>query len=148
MAQLVCTNAQCTVVLMYPRGANQVQCSVCGHVNDAMAANQIGHIICSCCHVTLMYAWGAQSVKCACCNQVTPVNASTITSPPQTQANAGSSAGPSGTGNVAAAGKAVHAVYVENPPSIDEHGNEVQNLALGVTAAKPDTPQPPANQQH
>lgn len=72
-----------------------------------------------------MYAWGAQSVKCACCNQVTPVNASTITSPPQTQANAGSSAGPSGTGNVAAAGKAVHAVYVENPPSIDEHGNEV-----------------------
>ena len=37
MAQLVCTNAQCTVVLMYPRGANQVQCSVCGHVNDAMA---------------------------------------------------------------------------------------------------------------
>ena len=37
MAQLVCTNPQCTVVLMYPRGANQVQCSVCGHVNDAMA---------------------------------------------------------------------------------------------------------------
>ena len=37
MAQLVCTNAQCTVVLMYPRGAAQVQCSVCGHVNDAMA---------------------------------------------------------------------------------------------------------------
>ena len=39
MAQLVCTNPQCTVVLMYPRGANQVQCSVCGHVNDAMAVS-------------------------------------------------------------------------------------------------------------
>ena len=39
MAQLVCTNPQCMVVLMYPRGANQVQCSVCGHVNDAMAVS-------------------------------------------------------------------------------------------------------------
>ena len=41
MAQLVCTNPQCTVVLMYPRGAAQVQCSVCGHVNDAMAVRAL-----------------------------------------------------------------------------------------------------------
>ncbi|KAK9812310.1 hypothetical protein WJX73_000892 [Symbiochloris irregularis] len=152
MAQLVCTNPNCTVVLMYPRGANQVQCSVCGHVNDAMAANQIGHLICGCCHVTLMYAWGAQSVKCACCNHVTPVNAHTITHPPTSNANAGASGSGAGaarppgpTGNAAAPGKAVHAVYVENPPSLDENGNEVQNLALGVTAANPETSRPPAS---
>ena len=52
MAQLVCTNAQCTVVLMYPRGASQVQCSVCGHVNDAMAVrphpSSIARCILSC----------------------------------------------------------------------------------------------------
>lgn len=36
MAQLVCNNPQCRVVLMYPRGASQVQCSVCGNLNCAM----------------------------------------------------------------------------------------------------------------
>ena len=34
-AQLCCTNAQCRVVLMYPRGASQVQCSLCGTLNCA-----------------------------------------------------------------------------------------------------------------
>ena len=45
-------------------------------------ANQVGHLICSCCTITLMYAWGAQSVKCAVCNHITPVNSSTISGPP------------------------------------------------------------------
>ena len=40
--------------LMYPRGARQVQCSVCGTLNDSMAANAIGHVICDLCHITLM----------------------------------------------------------------------------------------------
>lgn len=48
MAQLVCTNPQCTVVLMYPRGANQVQCSVCGHINDAMAVGPLDLLVASC----------------------------------------------------------------------------------------------------
>ena len=39
MAQLVCNNPQCRVVLMYPRGASQVQCSVCGNLNCAMQAS-------------------------------------------------------------------------------------------------------------
>ena len=37
MAQLVCTNQNCRVVLMYPRGATQVQCSVCHTINCAVA---------------------------------------------------------------------------------------------------------------
>ena len=62
-AQLCCSNAQCRVVLMYPRGAGQVQCSVCGNLNDATQANQLGHVVCGGCHVTLAYAFGAQSVS-------------------------------------------------------------------------------------
>ena len=33
VAQLVCTG--CRVLLMYPRGANSVQCSLCGSINSA-----------------------------------------------------------------------------------------------------------------
>lgn len=75
MAQLCCSNAQCRVVLMYPRGAGAVQCSVCGNISDASQANQLGHIVCGGCHITLAFAYGAQSVKCAVCNFVTPVPA-------------------------------------------------------------------------
>ena len=35
-AQLTCSNPQCRVMLMYPRGASQVQCSLCGTVNNSM----------------------------------------------------------------------------------------------------------------
>ncbi len=38
-AQLVCNNSTCRVVLMYPRGASQVQCSLCGTINCAMAVS-------------------------------------------------------------------------------------------------------------
>ena len=38
----------------------QVQCSVCGNLNDASQANQLGHIVCGGCQVTLAYAYGAQ----------------------------------------------------------------------------------------
>ena len=54
MAQLTCSNQTCRLPLMYPRGARQVQCSICGTLNDSMAANSIGHIICGMCHITLM----------------------------------------------------------------------------------------------
>ncbi|KAK9810490.1 hypothetical protein WJX72_011530 [[Myrmecia] bisecta] len=124
-AQLVCSNPTCRVVLMYPRGATQVQCSVCTTVNCAMAANQVGHLVCGMCHITLMYAHGAQSVKCAVCNNVTPVNASSITVAPHPPGNAGEGS---------SAGKTTQTVVVENPPSIDEDGNEIQNIAVGVTS--------------
>ena len=38
----------------------QVQCSVCGNLNDASQANQLGHVVCGGCQVTLAYAYGAQ----------------------------------------------------------------------------------------
>ena len=63
----------CRTVLMYPRGALQVQCSLCQTLNDAQQANQLGHVVCGGCQITLMYAYGAQSVKCALCNHVTPL---------------------------------------------------------------------------
>ncbi|EIE25618.1 hypothetical protein COCSUDRAFT_83625, partial [Coccomyxa subellipsoidea C-169] len=78
MAQLVCSNTSCRVVLMYPRGASQVQCSMCSTVNCAHAANQISHLVCAFCNMTLMFAHGAQSVKCAVCNNVTAVTGSSL----------------------------------------------------------------------
>ncbi len=54
-----------------------MQCSLCGTMNDAQQANQLGHVMCNGCQVTLMYAYGAQSVKCAVCHAVTPVNSET-----------------------------------------------------------------------
>ena len=41
MAQLVSTNQNCRVVLMYPRGASQVQCSVCHTINCAAAVRAL-----------------------------------------------------------------------------------------------------------
>lgn len=73
LAQLVCSSPACRVVLMYPRGAARVQCSLCGAVNCAVAANAVGHAVCGGCSITLMFAHGASSVKCAVCNAVTAV---------------------------------------------------------------------------
>ena len=38
-AQIACSNPQCRVVLMYPRGASQVQCSLCHTINNAMGVS-------------------------------------------------------------------------------------------------------------
>lgn len=151
---------------MYPRGALQVQCSLCGTLNDAQQANQLGHVVCGGCQTTLMYAYGAQSVKCAVCNHVTPCMAGTrpppvpqplayqppsypqppypmnvagppsgfpppAQQPPQASLNQSSQGGTglSGGSNP----KPVQAVLVENPPTLDEGGNELPpNVALGV----------------
>jgi LSD1 subclass zinc finger protein len=51
MAQLTCTNPACRVALMYPRGAAQVQCSLCATLNDAAQANALGHVVCGGCQV-------------------------------------------------------------------------------------------------
>ena len=164
-AQLVCSN--CRMLLVYPRGAGTVQCSICQTLNPANQviphfnemhsdpstvldgqANQVAHIVCEGCHITLMYAYGAQSVKCAVCNHVTNVPPSQLrlqaqTSCPTPQETQLSNAPPSHR----------MTVIVENPPSLDDDGNEVptrssivlahvldildiqvQNLAVGVKA--------------
>jgi len=145
MAQLQCNS--CRTVLMYPRGAMQVQCSMCQTLNDAQQANQLGHVVCDGCQITLMYAFGAQSVKCALCNHVTPLTSRLqVTLPPHHPAPYAPNNHPSGRppatphqqqqqGQDSAAAsnnKPVQAVLVENPPSLDESGNEIQNVSLGV----------------
>lgn len=133
-AQLVCSH--CRMLLVYPRGANTVQCSICHTLNPASQANQVAHVVCGGCRITLMYAYGAQSVKCAMCNFVTQV--------PQTQprwsgqGTSTPSASTSGAPKSSAPGVAKTTVVVENPPSIDEEGNEVQNIAVGVKTENDD----------
>eukprot|EP00192_Tetraselmis_astigmatica_P025635 CAMPEP_0117665306 /NCGR_PEP_ID=MMETSP0804-20121206/9737_1 /TAXON_ID=1074897 /ORGANISM="Tetraselmis astigmatica, Strain CCMP880" /LENGTH=143 /DNA_ID=CAMNT_0005472705 /DNA_START=779 /DNA_END=1210 /DNA_ORIENTATION=+ len=142
MAQLVCNG--CCVLLMYPRGASSVQCSRCSAVNCAVPASQpqhqpqpqlqqppsqqLGHVVCGGCHVTLMYAFGAQSVKCALCNFVTSVQGAPVTMYHP--------AGVMPPGSMQPQMKPMtHAVVVENPSSLDEHGNEIPNLAVGMQKA-------------
>lgn len=114
-AQLTCGNRRCHVTLVYPRGAAHVQCSLCGTLNDAARANALGQVVCGRCHVMLEYAYGANAVKCALCNHITPV----------TMRGARAS-GAAGAKPVQAA------VLVENPPTLDEKGNEVECMALGI----------------
>ena len=89
-----------------------------------LQANQIGHIVCSCCHITLMYAYGAASVKCAVCQTVTPVNPSTTTHSPYP--------GPSSSDANAAehTQKSQQTVVIVNPPTLDADGNEVSHKML------------------
>lgn len=81
----------------------------------------------------LMYPVGAQSVKCSVCHFVSPV-----------RAGGGGAAGPSrpqpGQQQQAAAQQAGQqqgrTVVIENPPSLDEAGNEVANIAVGIKTDK------------
>lgn len=77
-----------------------------------------GHVQCGGCSIMLMYPLGAQSVKCSVCHYVTHVSQ---------QANWGPSSS-GGQGQPAAQPK-TQTVVVENPPSLDEQGNEVSSLA-------------------
>lgn len=135
MAQLSCTNPQCRAQLMYPRGASQVQCSLCSTLNDASQANQLGHVVCQGCHVTLMYAYGAQSVRCALCNHVTPVAAP----PGGALAHAAAQHQHLQSAASLSSKPATQAVLVEHPSTLDEAGNEVPSApAIGVTTAQPE----------
>ncbi|KXZ52926.1 hypothetical protein GPECTOR_8g302 [Gonium pectorale] len=77
-----------------------------------------GNLVCNGCSVMLMYPMGAQSVKCSVCHYVTPVTSGT--------------AGPGGSGQPLP--KPKQTVVVENPPTYDDKGNEVANIAVGVKA--------------
>ena len=82
-----------------------------------MQANQVGHLVCSCCRITLMYAHGAASVKCAVCNTVTPVSAEGGGQGSRQQG------GPQTTGH-----KPNKTVVIVNPSAVDEDGNEVSRM--------------------
>lgn len=67
-----------------------------------------------------MYAYGAQSVKCAVCNHVTNVPQVQLRLQDQTT----SSIQPDSQSLATPASRTT--VVVENPPSLDENGNEVK----------------------
>ncbi|GAX74664.1 hypothetical protein CEUSTIGMA_g2112.t1 [Chlamydomonas eustigma] len=112
-SQIVCNG--CRVLLSYPRGAESVQCSVCHGVTPVP---RYQHVVCGGCNIMLMYPDNASCVKCSVCHFVTPVN---------------SSPGPAGqSGASSSASRPNQTVVIENPPSLDEHGHEVTNIAVGV----------------
>jgi LSD1 subclass zinc finger protein len=96
-----------------------------------------GHLVCSGCSIMLMYPVGAQSVKCSVCHVVTPA-----ASPPNAAGPSGTAAGSGGPGaaaNAAGGGasrspapKPNQTVVVENPPTLDEQGNEVRSCTLAA----------------
>lgn len=89
-----------------------------------------GHVLCGGCNIMLMYPLGAQSVKCSVCHHVTGVSQH---APWQ---GLGGSGGPqrqqAGQQQRPAPKPPTQTVVVENPPTVDEQGNEVANIAVGV----------------
>eukprot|EP00740_Mantoniella_antarctica_P012969 CAMPEP_0181368832 /NCGR_PEP_ID=MMETSP1106-20121128/12369_1 /TAXON_ID=81844 /ORGANISM="Mantoniella antarctica, Strain SL-175" /LENGTH=219 /DNA_ID=CAMNT_0023485117 /DNA_START=47 /DNA_END=706 /DNA_ORIENTATION=+ len=118
MAQIDCGG--CRTRLMYVRGATSVQCSVCNTVNLAIQANQVAHCRCGGCQTTLRYTHGAQSVRCAACDFITTPAA------PSTSAPGGAHGGSAG------GDKKQRMVVVENPPTLDDAGRTVSNMAVGI----------------
>jgi LSD1 subclass zinc finger protein len=98
-----------------------------------------GHVLCGGCSIMLMYPLGAQSVKCSVCHHVTGVSQH---APWQGLGGGGGAGGSGGAGGGqqrpgAAGGRATgkpasQTVVVENPPTVDEQGNEVPQIAVGV----------------
>ena len=69
------------------------------------------------------YQFGAQSVKCAMCNYVSQVQGATGVT----------HAGGSGSGSGGASTQTgTVTVVVENPPSLDDEGRQVANVAVGI----------------
>jgi len=86
----------------------------------------------------LMYPNSASCVKCSVCHFVTPVGSR----PPAGSGPSGSSRpGPAAQGPPQPA-KPIQTVVIENPPSLDEHGNEVRyvvNFLQNLLLLHPDT---------
>ncbi|XP_022845870.1 protein LOL3-like isoform X1 [Olea europaea var. sylvestris] len=72
--QLVCSG--CRTVLLYPRGAANVCCSLCKAVTSVPPPGmEMAQLICGGCRTLLMHARGATSVRCSCCHTVNLVPA-------------------------------------------------------------------------
>ena len=61
MAQLVCSRQSCRVLLLYPRGAQQVQCSMCSMINSANTV-RYGFLPAPCSRHLTPSAWQALTV--------------------------------------------------------------------------------------
>jgi LSD1 subclass zinc finger protein len=92
-----------------------------------------GHVVCGGCSIMLMYPVGAQSVKCSVCHFVTAApapgpNGAPPPPPQQPQQPGSGSQPPAGGGGPQGAGRPGQTVVIENPPSLDDNGNEVGKL--------------------
>lgn len=85
-----------------------------------------GHVQCGGCSIMLMYPLGAQSVKCSVCHWVTNISQ-------QASWGAGG-AGQQQQPEQQPPTSLPATVVVENPPSLDEQGNEVRGEVMGGDA--------------
>lgn len=114
-----------------------------------LQANRVAHLQCQGCRTWLMYAYGARSVRCAVCEAITrtegpaqpsvgagpqPRPAAAPTSAAGPSGGAGGGAGPARPPAVSAAPE-LPAVVVQNPPTLDDDGNEVRWLRYMQEAA-------------
>eukprot|EP01023_Acetabularia_acetabulum_P028228 TRINITY_DN26685_c0_g1_i1.p3 TRINITY_DN26685_c0_g1~~TRINITY_DN26685_c0_g1_i1.p3 ORF type:complete len:175 (-),score=15.88 TRINITY_DN26685_c0_g1_i1:133-657(-) len=125
MAELTCAN--CNIRLMYPRSAESVQCAMCRYVNSSRG---VGHIQCSGCQQTLRYQLGASSVRCAACNSIT--NASGQQANQSSMPNSNDLSGADSAGSTAFGAQFDSMVVVQNPPAVDEDGNEINSIVVGM----------------
>jgi len=137
MAYLVCGG--CRTLLSYARGATSVQCSECSTVNLAIQTHQIAHVTCGGCNVTLMYAQGATSVSCAQCHFVTSVAPAGGAAGNSGRGEGGNGAGGGNVGLSAGEGEGrgvtnIRTVVVQHPDTLDENGQLIHNIAVGVTS--------------
>eukprot|EP01024_Parvocaulis_polyphysoides_P014566 TRINITY_DN16065_c0_g1_i1.p2 TRINITY_DN16065_c0_g1~~TRINITY_DN16065_c0_g1_i1.p2 ORF type:complete len:175 (-),score=7.16 TRINITY_DN16065_c0_g1_i1:241-765(-) len=127
MAELECAN--CHIRLVYPRSAASVQCAVCRYVNSARG---VAHLQCSGCQQMLRYQLGAQSVRCAVCSTITIATNQQQQQLQHSQSNMPNSSDLSGTDSAALGAQFDQMVVVQNPPAMDEDGNEVNSIVVGM----------------
>ena len=80
-----------------------------------------------------MYAQGANSVSCAQCNFVTNVSTANNARENNGQASTTSEHNGDSNSNNATVSN-VTTVVVQNPDTLDENGNLVQNIAVGISS--------------
>lgn len=106
-----------------------MQCTLCHAVTQVPV---YGHMACNGCRIMLMFPIGAHVVKCSVCHCITPVTADNVTyEPPQPPASSGH-AHQHQQHQAPVMAKPTQTVVVENPPTVDDKGNEVANIAVGV----------------
>ncbi len=87
-----------------------------------------GHMACHGCRIMLMFPIGAHVVKCSVCHCITPVTADNVTyEAPQPPASSGH-AHQQQQQQAPVMAKPTQTVVVENPPTVDDKGNEVRAL--------------------
>ncbi|KAL8508253.1 hypothetical protein ACS0TY_018731 [Phlomoides rotata] len=139
MTQLICGG--CRTLLMHSRGATSVRCSCCHTVNLVPGAappplppNNVAHVNCGNCHTMLMYPAGAPSVKCAICHFITNVITGDARVPlPAHRPGGISTSGPTPTSSATTAHSHNQTVLVKNPMTLDENGNLVNNVVVGIS---------------